>query len=118
MKPLIAIDADVLGRRRTGDETYTAALLRELAPIADKCLGLLYGNHEHAFSRYYFIDVARYLAERFAVPMLGYTALLRLEIEIGRGTKAHHQTWPLTIFAEHGATGGGTDGRAYRSPDR
>ena len=36
MKPLIAIDADVLGRRRTGDETYTAALLRELAPIADE----------------------------------------------------------------------------------
>ena len=36
MKPLIAIDADVLGRRRTGDETYAAALLRELAPIADE----------------------------------------------------------------------------------
>jgi glycosyltransferase involved in cell wall biosynthesis len=34
MKPLIAVDADVLGRRRTGDETYAAALLRELAPIA------------------------------------------------------------------------------------
>ena len=36
MKPLIALDADVLGRRRTGDETYAAALLRELAPIADE----------------------------------------------------------------------------------
>ena len=36
MKPLIAVDADVLGRRRTGDETYVAALLRELAPIADE----------------------------------------------------------------------------------
>ena len=36
MKPLVAIDADVLGRRRTGDETYFAALLRELAPIADE----------------------------------------------------------------------------------
>ena len=35
MKPVVAIDADVLGRRRTGDETYAAALLRELAPIAD-----------------------------------------------------------------------------------
>ena len=33
---LVAIDADVLGRRRTGDETYVAALLRELAPIADR----------------------------------------------------------------------------------
>ena len=31
MKPLVAIDADVLGRSRTGDETYVANLLRELA---------------------------------------------------------------------------------------
>jgi glycosyltransferase involved in cell wall biosynthesis len=36
MKPLVAIDADVLGRRRTGDETYMANLLRELAPLADQ----------------------------------------------------------------------------------
>ncbi|HMI99746.1 MAG TPA: glycosyltransferase family 1 protein [Gaiellaceae bacterium] len=36
MKPLIVIDADVLGRRRTGDETYVAALLAELAPLADR----------------------------------------------------------------------------------
>jgi glycosyltransferase involved in cell wall biosynthesis len=36
VKPLVVIDADVLGRRRTGDETYVAALLRELAPIADE----------------------------------------------------------------------------------
>jgi glycosyltransferase involved in cell wall biosynthesis len=36
VKPLIAVDADVLGRRRTGDETYAAALLRELAQIADQ----------------------------------------------------------------------------------
>jgi glycosyltransferase involved in cell wall biosynthesis len=32
----IAIDADVLGRRRTGDETYVAALLRELPGLADR----------------------------------------------------------------------------------
>jgi glycosyltransferase involved in cell wall biosynthesis len=29
--PLVVIDADVLGRQRTGDETYMAGLLRELA---------------------------------------------------------------------------------------
>jgi glycosyltransferase involved in cell wall biosynthesis len=31
----VAFDADTLGRRRTGDETYTRNLLRELGPIAD-----------------------------------------------------------------------------------
>ncbi|HXI50418.1 MAG TPA: hypothetical protein VNH84_02910 [Candidatus Saccharimonadales bacterium] len=90
-------------------------IARELDPIASKCIGLLFGNHEDAFAKYYFIDVARFLADRFKVPMLGYTALVRLEIEIGRGPKAHHETWPVTIFAEHGATGGGTDGNALNS---
>jgi glycosyltransferase involved in cell wall biosynthesis len=33
MRPLIVIDADVLGRERTGDETYVANLLRELAAL-------------------------------------------------------------------------------------
>ena len=35
MNPLVVIDADVLGRQRTGDETYVRNLLRELAPLAD-----------------------------------------------------------------------------------
>jgi glycosyltransferase involved in cell wall biosynthesis len=32
----IAIDADVLGRRRTGDETYVTALLRELRDVPEE----------------------------------------------------------------------------------
>lgn len=31
---LVVVDADVLGRHRTGDETYVRNLLRELAPLA------------------------------------------------------------------------------------
>ena len=39
--PLVVVDADVLGRRRTGDETYVLNLLRELAaPAADAGLRL------------------------------------------------------------------------------
>ena len=34
MSPLVVVDADVLGRRRTGDETYVLNLLRALAPLA------------------------------------------------------------------------------------
>jgi alpha-1,3-rhamnosyl/mannosyltransferase len=33
--PLVVIDADVLGRHRTGDETYIRNLLRELPPLAE-----------------------------------------------------------------------------------
>jgi glycosyltransferase involved in cell wall biosynthesis len=34
-EPLVVVDADVLGRNRTGDETYVENLLRALAPIAE-----------------------------------------------------------------------------------
>jgi glycosyltransferase involved in cell wall biosynthesis len=34
MTRLVVVDADTLGRRRTGDERYVANLLRELAPLA------------------------------------------------------------------------------------
>lgn len=34
-RPLVLIDADVLGRQRTGDETYVTNLLRTLPPLAD-----------------------------------------------------------------------------------
>jgi glycosyltransferase involved in cell wall biosynthesis len=33
-RPLVLVDADVLGRRRTGDETYVAQLLRALPEVA------------------------------------------------------------------------------------
>jgi glycosyltransferase involved in cell wall biosynthesis len=35
-RPLIVLDADVLGRQRTGDETYVSALLRELPRLDDE----------------------------------------------------------------------------------
>jgi glycosyltransferase involved in cell wall biosynthesis len=35
MKPLVLVDADVLGRQRTGDETYVAQLLRALPEVAE-----------------------------------------------------------------------------------
>jgi glycosyltransferase involved in cell wall biosynthesis len=35
-KPLIVLDADVLGRQRTGDETYVGALLTELPALAEE----------------------------------------------------------------------------------
>jgi glycosyltransferase involved in cell wall biosynthesis len=35
VKPLVLVDADVLGRRRTGDETYVAQLLRALPEVTE-----------------------------------------------------------------------------------
>ena len=36
MNPLVVVDADVLGRQRTGDETYVLNLLRSLVPLASE----------------------------------------------------------------------------------
>jgi glycosyltransferase involved in cell wall biosynthesis len=36
VKPLVVIDGDVLGRQRTGDETYVRNMLRELSPLAEQ----------------------------------------------------------------------------------
>ena len=33
-RPLVLVDADVLGRHRTGDETYVEQLLRALPEVA------------------------------------------------------------------------------------
>ena len=35
MTKRVVVDADVLGRQRTGDETYVRNLLRELVPLAE-----------------------------------------------------------------------------------
>lgn len=85
---------------------------RELEPIADKCLGVLDGNHETAFEKHYFSSPMEQVAEAFGVPHLGYTALIQLKIAQRRHPEF---TWVSPIFAEHGAAGGGTIGNATNS---
>lgn len=97
-----------------GDE-YREMIFRELDPIAPKCLGIHEGNHETTMREKYFVDIPRLLAQRFNAPYLGYTALTRLEVEITRGEKDHGRLWAITIFSEHGATGGGSDGNSLNS---
>lgn len=84
-------------------------IARELDPIKDQCIGIHFGNHEQAFSKHNFTDLAGFLADRYKAPYLGYTALTRIEI---RGDK---QLWAPIIFSEHGAKGGGTDGNAINN---
>jgi hypothetical protein len=84
---------------------------RELDPIKDQCIGIHTGNHEQAFAKHNFIDLAGFLASRFKAPYLGYTALTRLEIAYDKGK----QRWTPVVFSEHGAKGGGTDGNAINS---
>jgi len=82
---------------------------KELKPILtpEKCLGLLEGNHERTMADHFYTDLTRRLCKRYDLPYLGQTALIRWIFR--RSTKTGV---PIHIFAEHGATGGGTDGNS------
>jgi hypothetical protein len=48
------------------------------SPIKDKCLGLLYGNHEDAYRIHKFGNVHQHICDGLGVDNLGYSCFLRL----------------------------------------
>jgi hypothetical protein len=95
-------------------QEYRDMIRAELEPIKAKCIGLLDGNHDDYMKDKYHLDVVGELCDWTGAPYLGYTALIRVEVLVdGGGGKV--RVWPFTIFAEHGSTGGGTDGNAVNS---
>jgi hypothetical protein len=85
---------------------------KEFAPIlnSEKCLGLLEGNHEREFADHYFVDLTRRICKRHDLAYLGQTALIRWMFK--RSAKGNAT---IDIFAEHGATGGGTPGNSINN---
>jgi hypothetical protein len=71
----------------------------KLKPIADKCLGLLYGNHEDVIRVRYECETALGLADRLKVLNLGYDCYLRL-LFCGGGDK--HAAQSLVEYLHHG----------------
>lgn len=98
--------------RNLGQE-YLDFVRAELDPIKGQCIGLLDGNHDDVMKNKYHVDVVGALCDDLKVPYLGYTALVRVEVVLDDGS--HGRIWPFTIFAEHGASGGGTAGNAINS---
>lgn len=92
-----------------------------MAPIAPKCLGLLYGNHE---DKYMQSNEARqlhgWLCEELGVPNMGYSVIFdlgfrrvpaRKKIAIGkRNAKGGGDGWRVRTFAHHGAGAAQTPG--------
>jgi len=67
-------------------------------PIANKCLGLLEGNHEYSIKSRYDFDVHSYICEELGVPNLSYMAYIRLVFEKIR-SKSRRK---VDIWATHG----------------
>lgn len=48
-----------------------------VSPIANKCDGLLLGNHEYQLMKHYHIDIQDYICKKLGVTNLGYSAFIR-----------------------------------------
>ena len=82
--------------RRQSDHFLSA-----IAPIKDRCLGLIYGNHEDSYRHHNTFDVVRYMVENMDTPNLRHKAWVSLMFE--RGNKS----FPVKLCVCHGIGGGG-----------
>ena len=77
-------------------------LMQTLQPIADKCLGLLYGNHEDTYKKHNTFDVVNHLSKNLQTSNLGHKCWISLLFRFN-DTKSI----PIKIVAMHGTGGGG-----------
>ena len=90
----------------------TKRIYEYLAPIKDKCLGLLIGNHEASCSKFNSVDVYKYLielmadknAERINELTLGYVCIGA--ISLSRKSRTQRET-SFSIALQHGDGGTG-----------
>lgn len=86
-------------------ESQTKWIVDLFSPIKDKCLGLLYGNHEESIRRFNHDNVQKNICERLSVTNLGFSCFLTLNFR--RAKKASGQ---VKFSLIHGASSAITEG--------
>jgi hypothetical protein len=86
----------------------------ELAPLADRIVGSVRGNHEWRTPKDVGVDPARYLADRLGVPYFRDEA--PLWISFGQGYNNRPMTY--LVYLNHLAGGGQTDGAKVNAGSR
>lgn len=79
-------------------------VVNALKPIADKCIGMVYGNHEDKLLARFERNAHREICRKLGTINLGDEALVRLLFERDRHKRA------LTLYLFHGVTAGRKDG--------
>jgi len=108
-------DWDCLDRNLATPKEQINWMASALEPIADKCLGLIKGNHEYEVERRRGYDAVDRLAEKLGTEAWGYSAFLRFRFNRGQ-----HRT-KFDVFIHHGKTAARTKGgkiNKLRSMDR
>ncbi len=86
------------------------AFMQDVWDIADKCVGLIEGNHESDHKRYCHIDVARNICDGLKVPYIGDTAYIRMVFRRVDDKGEQQKGRAFTVYAEHGSYNGRTLG--------
>ena len=108
-------DWETLDRHLATPKEQVAWMADALKPIANKCLGLLRGNHEYEVERRQGYDAVDTLAEKLGTEAWGYSAFMRFRFNRGQ-----HRT-KFDIFMHHGKSAARTKGgkiNKLRSLDR
>ena len=81
-------------------------------PIKDKCLGLMYGNHENSIRLQNHANVHKNICDKLGVSNLGYSCFLNLRFRrCGHTSKDHHGVGHLVKCCfTHGTGGARTEG--------
>jgi len=70
-------------------ECQVQKIVKLFEPIKDKCIGLLYGNHEEAFRIHKFGNVAKNICDRLGVRNLGYSCFVRFYFNRKNSNETH-----------------------------
>ncbi|MFA5037998.1 MAG: hypothetical protein WC479_12580 [Candidatus Izemoplasmatales bacterium] len=87
-------------------ESQRKRLVGILAPIKEKCLCYLTGNHEESIRRYHRDDITKHIVDDLGVPYGSYAAFIQLHMTRPSSNERHM----YTIHAWHGAGGAQTNG--------
>ncbi len=85
-------------------ESQTKHIVDLFKPIKDKCIGLLYGNHEDSIRRFNHDNVQKNICERLGVDNLGFSCFIRFSFRRGEHTSR------ITGAFTHGSSSAITEG--------
>ena len=85
-------------------ECQTKWVVDLFTPIKDKCIGLLYGNHEDKIRMFNHDNVQKNICERLGVDNLGFSCFIRFQFKRG-----HHISRITGVFT-HGSSSAITEG--------
>lgn len=81
-----------------------------VAPIANRCLFIIHGNHEEMVAKHTHQDIGNYIATSLGVPHLGYSGIINFRFRWVSPTGGNPKSTTRKVFAHHGWGGGRTHG--------